>query len=199
MRPSRCALRPHASGGGRLIGGAGDYAGCISWRSLTRTCSSGHDHRMPVPLFAHKPGRCPYGHSLAPGMPQKISWMPCICEPAREAERQGRGTGHLNAVVRDVQRRGLPGHPGLRAAAPSRLQRSGQRVDDATGRFSASETTARATATAAGWSAARTVTMLMIWLAVCALTMLTALADAARSAAAANSAGPGWSPRPCRR
>ena len=50
---------------------------------------------MPVPLFAHKPERCPYGHSLAPGMPQKISWMPCICEPAREAESQGRGMGHL--------------------------------------------------------------------------------------------------------
>src|ERR1700748_3362302 len=32
-----------------------------------------------------KPEQCPYGHSLAPGMPQKISWMPCICEPAREA------------------------------------------------------------------------------------------------------------------
>jgi hypothetical protein len=50
---------------------------------------------MPVPLFAYKPERCPYGHSLAPGMPQKISWMPCICEPAREAERQSRGMGHL--------------------------------------------------------------------------------------------------------
>ena len=66
-------------------------------------------------------------------------------------------------------------------------------MDDATGCFSASETTARATATAAGWFAARTVTMLMIWLAVCALTMLAALADTARSAATANSAGFGWS------
>ena len=28
-------------------------------------------------------------------MPQTISWMPCICEPAGEAERQGRGMGHL--------------------------------------------------------------------------------------------------------
>lgn len=36
--------------------------------------------------------------------------------------------------------------------------------------------------------------MLTIWLAVCALTMLAALADAARSAARANSAGFGWSP-----
>jgi hypothetical protein len=67
-------------------------------------------------------------------------------------------------------------------------------VDGATGRFSASETTAGATATAAGWSAAKTVTMLMIWLAVCALTMLAALADAACSAATANSAGLRWSP-----
>ena len=32
-------------------------------------------------------------------------------------------------------------------------------------------------------------TILTIWLAVCALTMLAALADAARSAATANSAG----------
>ena len=101
----------------------------------------------------------------------------------------GPGDGPPDAVVRDMQRRGPPGHPVLRTAASSRLQRSGQRVDDATGRFSASETTARATATAAGWSAARTVTMLTIWLAVCALTMLAALADAACSAATANSAG----------
>ena len=37
--------------------------------------------------------------------------------------------------------------------------------------------------------------MLTIWLAVCALTMLAALADAACSAAVANSAGFGrWSP-----
>jgi hypothetical protein len=43
-----------------------------------------------------------------------------------------------------------PGHPVLRIAASSQLQRSSQRMDDATGRFSASETTARATATAAG-------------------------------------------------
>jgi hypothetical protein len=35
------------------------------------------------------------GHSLAAGMPQKISWMPCIRESAREAERQGWGMGRL--------------------------------------------------------------------------------------------------------
>jgi len=41
--------------------------------------------------------------------------------------------------------------------------------------------------------------MLMIWLAVCALTMPAALADAARSAAAANSAGVRVAAhRPCR-
>lgn len=46
-----------------------------------------------------------------------------------------------------------------------------------------------------GSSAARAVAMLTIWLAVCALTMLAALADAACSAAVANSAGFGrWSP-----
>ena len=60
------------------------------------------------------------------------------------------------------------------------VQRSRQRVDDATRRFIASETTARATATAAGWSATRTVTVLMIWLAVCALTMLAALVRQSR-------------------
>ena len=59
-------------------------------------------------------------------------------------------------------------------------------MDDATGPFSASETAARAAATAAGWSAARTVAMLTIWSAVCALTMLATLADAAYSA------GFGW-------
>src|SRR5689334_8854781 len=102
--------------------------------------------------------------------------------------------GPPDAVVRYVQRRGPPGHPVLRAAAPSRPQRPGQRMDDATGRLSAPETTARATATAAGWPAARTVTMLMIWLAVCALTMLAALADAACPAATANPAGSAGSP-----
>jgi len=50
---------------------------------------------MPVPLFANRPRRCSYGHSLAPGMPQKISWVPRICGPAREAAERGRGLGHL--------------------------------------------------------------------------------------------------------
>jgi hypothetical protein len=65
----------------------------------------------------------------------------------------------------------------------SQLQLPGQPVDDATGRLSASDTTARAMATAAGWAAAWTVTTLMICPAVCALTMLAALADAAYWAA----------------
>jgi hypothetical protein len=52
-------------------------------------------NRMPAQLFAHKPERCPYGHSLAPGMPQKISWLPCLCDPAREAAEHGRGMGHV--------------------------------------------------------------------------------------------------------
>ncbi|MDQ2811542.1 MAG: hypothetical protein M3Z75_06590 [Actinomycetota bacterium] len=51
---------------------------------------------MPVPLFANKPERCPYGHSLARGKPQKIGWMPCICGPARERAARGHGgIGHL--------------------------------------------------------------------------------------------------------
>ena len=50
---------------------------------------------MPVLLFSHKPDQCPYGHSLALGMPQKVSWVPCICGPAREAAGNGRGMGHM--------------------------------------------------------------------------------------------------------
>jgi hypothetical protein len=50
---------------------------------------------MPVRLFLNKPDYCPYGHSLAPGMPQKVSWLPCMCGPALEAAEQGRGQGHM--------------------------------------------------------------------------------------------------------
>ena len=49
---------------------------------------------------------------------------------------------------RGSQRLTTPGS--ARAAAPDQLHRPHQWVDDATGRFSASDTTARATATAAG-------------------------------------------------
>ena len=57
--------------------------------------SSGHGLWMPAPLFAHKPERCPFGHSLARVKPQEISWMPCICGPAQERAEHGRGMGHL--------------------------------------------------------------------------------------------------------
>ena len=50
---------------------------------------------MSVPLFAHRPERCPFGHSLARGAPQSVGWKPCICAPAREAAEDGRGMGHL--------------------------------------------------------------------------------------------------------
>ena len=50
---------------------------------------------MPVPLFDHRPERCPFGHSLARGMPQRVGWKPCICTPAREASERGLGMRHL--------------------------------------------------------------------------------------------------------
>lgn len=62
---------------------------------LTEPCSSRNHYRMPVPLFVNRPGRCPYGHSLASGMPQQVSWLPCMCGPAREVGEQGRGLGHM--------------------------------------------------------------------------------------------------------
>lgn len=50
---------------------------------------------MPVSLFEHRPEQCPFGHSVAPGRPQRIGWMPCICAPARQASERGPGMGHL--------------------------------------------------------------------------------------------------------
>jgi hypothetical protein len=50
---------------------------------------------MPASLFARKPERCPFRHSLARGKPQKISWMPCLCGPAQENAEHGRGMGHV--------------------------------------------------------------------------------------------------------
>jgi hypothetical protein len=154
-------------------------------RILIETCSSGHYYRMPAPLFARKPGYCPYGHSLAPGMPQKISWLPCMCEPAREAGSQGRGLGHMtlwcgtcSAEDRRDSRFFEPA-----AAVPSAAGRHGRPS-------SASATTAKATATAPGWSAAGTVTMLMSCRAVCAHMMLVFRREAACLAAAANPASP---------
>lgn len=60
-----------------------------------RESSTGHDHRVPGPLFDDRPVRCPFGHSLARGKPQRIGWKPCLCAPAREAADRGRGIGHL--------------------------------------------------------------------------------------------------------
>jgi hypothetical protein len=64
-------------------------------------------------------------------------------------------------------------------------------LNDTVWRFSASDTTARATATAAYRPGAVTVTMLMILSARCALITLADLRHAARSAAAANARGSG--------
>lgn len=63
--------------------------------ALTGSFGSRDHNRMSVPLFVNKPGICPYGHSLSLGMPQKVSWLPCMCGPAREAGEQGRGLGHM--------------------------------------------------------------------------------------------------------
>lgn len=49
---------------------------------------------MSVSMFDHKPERCPFGHSLRPGMAQ-VGWQPFICEAAQEAVQEGRGMGHL--------------------------------------------------------------------------------------------------------
>ncbi len=65
---------------------------------MTPQRPAGHDSHMPVPLFEHRPTRCPFGHSLARGMPQQAGWMPCICAPAREAAEHRRGMGHLWVV-----------------------------------------------------------------------------------------------------
>jgi hypothetical protein len=49
---------------------------------------------MPVSMFEHKPQRCPFGHSLWPGL-ARVGWKPCICAPAREGAERGRGMGHV--------------------------------------------------------------------------------------------------------
>jgi hypothetical protein len=62
---------------------------------MTEGLHAGQDHRVPTSLFKHKPEQCPFGHSLARGRPQTVSWKPCLCTPAREAAEEGRGMGHL--------------------------------------------------------------------------------------------------------
>jgi hypothetical protein len=52
---------------------------------------------MSVSLFENKPERCPYGHRLFPGGCQ-VSWKPCVCPPAQEANERGRGMGHVMAI-----------------------------------------------------------------------------------------------------
>lgn len=52
---------------------------------------------MPVSMFENRPERCPFGHPLWPGKCQ-VSWMPCICGPAREATERGRGMGHVRVT-----------------------------------------------------------------------------------------------------
>ena len=48
---------------------------------------------VSVSMFDHKPERCPFGHSLWPGMAQ-VGWQPCICTAAQEAaERAVSGMG----------------------------------------------------------------------------------------------------------
>ena len=48
-------------------------------------------------MFENKPEYCPFGHELWPGKVQ-VSWTPCVCEPAREAARRGRGMGHVRVT-----------------------------------------------------------------------------------------------------
>jgi len=45
-------------------------------------------------MFDHKPNSCPFGHQLWPGMAQ-VGWQPCLCTPAQEQDKRGRGMGHL--------------------------------------------------------------------------------------------------------
>ena len=95
------------------------------------------------------------------------------------------GLGHRSpdAVVRGVQRPKIT--RGTRSSISPRTRSGTSRLVNGwvtpTGRLGASETTARATATTAGWSAVWTVTMLIICTVVCALTLLAILADADHS------------------
>jgi hypothetical protein len=133
---------------------------------------------MSASLFENKPESCPFGHLLWPGKAQ-VSWTPCICEPAREAVGRGRVMGHVR-VACDRLPRPAPADGVLRAAARPRAP-AAHRLGDRTrsSALSASATTARATATAEGRSGAATQTTQMISSAVCAVTTLAFLLEAA--------------------
>jgi len=57
----------------------------------------GHDHLVPVQMFDHRPRRCPFGHDVGRGH-AKVSWTPCGCGPALEANERGRGLGHITVT-----------------------------------------------------------------------------------------------------
>ena len=128
-----------------------------------------------------------------PGMPQTISWLPCICPPAREAAGHGHGLGHLTlrceaCSTGDYRDTTLYEPPHQALAMPGSY-----RLDDAAGRLIASETTPPQPRRPEGLPAAWTVTILMMCPAVCALTTLTAswppACPAAVPLAARNSCG----------
>ena len=48
-------------------------------------------------MFGHRPRRCPFGHDVGPGH-AKVSWAPCGCGPALEANERGRGLGHITVT-----------------------------------------------------------------------------------------------------
>ena len=108
---------------------------------------------MSASLFENKPECCPFGHQLWPGRAQ-VGWKPCICEPGpggcRARPRHGTRPSHVQQVPRPAPADGV-----LRAAARQRAP-AAYRLGDGTrsSPFSASATTARATAIAAGRSGA---------------------------------------------
>ena len=57
----------------------------------------GHDRLVPVQMFDHRPRCCPLGHDVGPGR-AKVSWTPCGCGPALEANERGRGLGHITVT-----------------------------------------------------------------------------------------------------
>ena len=43
------------------------------------------------------PGAAPFGHDVGPGH-AKVSWTPCGCGPALEANERDRGLGHITVT-----------------------------------------------------------------------------------------------------